>query len=131
MEVKDLNASAEHKSRNGLTRLAHAAKHSFSGLTEAWNEKAFRLEIWLAIFMTPLAFMITEQWFVTTYLIGTIAAVLIIELINTAIESVVDRVGLEWNPLAKRAKDIASCAVLFSLLFCGFSWIMALNNYLL
>ena len=102
------------------------------GLRAAWrDESAFRQECALGAVLVPLSFWVGESLVETALLIGTYAAVLITELLNTAIEAVVDRVGHEHHDLAGRAKDIASAAVALSLLLLGGVWaLIAAHRFL-
>jgi diacylglycerol kinase (ATP) len=114
----------EHKGRTGIDRIVHAARNSLNGLRLAYSgESAFRQETWLAVVMLPLSFWLGRNAIEITLLAGTVMLVLIVELLNSAIEAVVDRVSFDWHDLSKRAKDIASAAVLLSLLLCGGFWI--------
>ena len=81
-----------------------------------------------AIVMIPLAFLIGQDWVEVTLLAGTVLLVLMVELLNTGIESCIDRIGPEWHDLSKRAKDMGSAAVLLSLLLCGGIWMAALYH---
>lgn len=111
------------KGRTGLDRIAHAALNSWSGLRLAYRgESAFRQETWLAVLLLPAAFWIGRDLVETALLIGAVVLVLIVELLNSAVEAVVDRVSTEWHELSKRAKDIGSAAVLLALLGCGTLW---------
>ncbi len=114
------------KQRTGLTRVMHAARYSISGLLYGMGETAFRQEAILSIAMIPGAFFLGRTWVETTLLIGAVVLVMITELLNTAIESAIDRFGGEWHELSKRAKDLGSAAVLLSLVFCGGVWAAAL-----
>lgn len=112
-----------HKGRTGLDRIIHAAGYSWSGLKAAYlGESAFRQEVWLCVLATPLAFWLGRGWVQISLLLGSLVAVLVVELLNSAVEAVVDRVSLELHDLSKRAKDIASAAVLLSLLFAAGVW---------
>lgn len=115
-----------HKRRHGLVRLWHALRHSFEGLRAGWAEKAFRLEAQLALVLLPLAFWLGRGWVEVALLVGSVVAVMVVELLNTAVESAIDRVGPQWHALSKRAKDLGSAAVLLALLFCGGVWVAAL-----
>jgi len=112
--------------RQGLTRVLHAFTYSTAGLRAGWQEPAFRQEALLALVLVPSAFWIGPDWVTRVLLVGSVVAVLVVELLNTSIESVVDRVGPEWHDLSKRAKDMGSAAVLLALLLCGGVWISAL-----
>ena len=114
------------KQRTGLNRVWHAFGYSLSGLNAAWYEKAFRQEAVAAFVMVPLAFYLGKTWIETALLISSVVFVMVVELLNTGIESAIDRIGPEWHELAKRAKDIGSAAVLLSLLLCIAVWSAAL-----
>ncbi len=119
------------KKRRGLARVAHAAAYSWAGLKVAWHEPAFRQEALLAMVLLPAAFWLGSGWIERSLLVASVALVLIIELLNTGIEAVVDRVGPEWHEQSKRAKDLGSAAVLIGLVLCGFIWISAIVARLL
>jgi diacylglycerol kinase (ATP) len=120
-----------HKGRTGLDRINHAAGYSWSGLKAAYlGESAFRQEVWLCVVATPLAFWLGRGWVQISLLLGSLVAVLVVELLNSAVEAVVDRVSFELHDLSKRAKDIASAAVLLSLLFAAGVWGAALWQHL-
>jgi diacylglycerol kinase (ATP) len=117
----------EHKGRTGIDRIVHAARNSLNGLRLAYSgESAFRQETWLAVVMLPLSFWLGRHAIEVALLAGTVMLVLIVELLNSAIEAVVDRVSFDWHDLSKRAKDIASAAVLLSLLLCAGMWLMVI-----
>ena len=114
----------EFKGRTGIDRIVHAARNSLNGLHAAYTgESAFRQETWLAVVMLPLSFWLGRNAIEIALLAGTVMLVLIVELLNSAIEAVVDRVSFDWHDLSKRAKDIASAAVLLSLLLCASLWL--------
>ena len=114
------------KQRKGLHRLWHAGMYSLQGLRAAWHEKAFRLEAIWAMVLLPAAFGVGSHWLEVAALIACVVLVLVVELLNTAIEATVDRVGLEWHALAKKAKDLGSAAVLLALLLCVGTWAAAI-----
>ena len=114
------------KLRTGFDRLWHATGYSLAGLRAAWGETAFRLEALLSLVLLPAAFWLGRTWIEAALLAGSVLLVLIVELLNTAIESAIDRVGPEWHPLSKRAKDMGSAAVLLSVLLAAGIWIAAL-----
>jgi diacylglycerol kinase (ATP) len=119
--------SNEYKGRTGIDRIVHAAVNSWSGLRLAYvGESAFRQEIWLAVPMLPAAFWLGRDWVQVALLAGSVLLVLIVELLNSGIEAVVDRVSYEWHELSKRAKDFGSAAVMLSLLLCAGIWASAL-----
>jgi len=115
-----------HKARTGLNRVWHATGYSFAGLRAGWAEKAFRLEACLAFVMLPAAFWLGRSWVEVALLMGSVLIVMITELLNTGIESAIDRIGPELHDLSKRAKDMGSAAVLLSLLLCSGIWAAAL-----
>ncbi len=114
------------KSRTGLNRVLHAAGYSIQGLVAGWQETAFRQEAIAALVMVPVAFWLGEDWVEVALLAGSVLLVMMVELLNTGIESAIDRIGPEWHDLSKRAKDMGSAAVLLSLLLCGGIWLAAL-----
>lgn len=109
--------------RTGLDRVFHAALNSLHGLQQAYRgEAAFRQETWLAVVLLPAAFFVGRNLIEVALLVGSVLLVLIVELLNSAVEAVVDRVSMDWHELSKRAKDIASAAVMLSLIACGGLW---------
>lgn len=116
-----------HKGRTGIDRIVHATGYSMAGLTTAYRtESAFRQEFWLAAVLVPAAFWLGRGWVEVALLAGSVSLVLVVELVNSAVEATVDRVSLELHDLSKRAKDYGSAAVLISLLICGSVWAAAL-----
>ena len=113
------------KSRTGLQRMWHATLYSIAGLRAGWSETAFRQEALAAMAMLPLSLWFGQGWVERALLAGSVLLVLIVELLNSGIEAAIDRVGLQWHPLSKRAKDMGSAAVLLSLLLCLGIWIGA------
>lgn len=114
------------KARTGLSRIWHAAGYSIAGLCAGWSEPAFRQEASAALVLLPLSFWLGASWVEVALLAGSVIAVLVIELLNTGIETAIDRIGPEWNHLSKRAKDMGSAAVLLALLLCAGIWAAAL-----
>ncbi len=105
-----------YKGKTGLRRVCNALGYSLAGLAAAYrNEDAFRQEVLLAVILVPLAFYLGEGAIARALMIGSVLLVIIVELLNSAIEATVDRISLENHTLAKRAKDIGSAAVLLSL----------------
>jgi len=105
------------KGKTGLTRLWNALHYSITGLRDAYRlEDAFRQEVLLAAILIPVAAFIPVSGIAHALMIGSVLLVLIVELLNSAVEATVDRVGLEKHLLSKRAKDIGSAAVLVALL---------------
>ena len=116
--------------RHGLARLVHALRHSWRGLQAGWREPAFRQESLAALVLLPLAVVVGRSWVETALLAGSVLLVMVVELLNTAIEACVDRIGPEWHALSGRAKDLASAAVLLCLLLCAGIWAAALWTFL-
>lgn len=114
-----------------MSRVWHAAGYSLSGLRAGWGETAFRQEALAAVLLVPLAFWVGRNWVETALLAGSVLLVMIVELLNTGIESAIDRIGPEWHPLSKRAKDMGSAAVLLSLLIALSVWGAALYHWLM
>ena len=114
------------KNRKGLNRIWHATGYSIAGLRAGWHETAFRQEALASVVLLPAAFWLGRGWVETVLLAGTVVLIMIIELLNTGIETAIDRIGPEWHDLSKRAKDMGSAAVLLSLLLCAATWLMAL-----
>src|SRR5574338_20701 len=105
-----------YKGKTGLRRIWNAFHYSLDCLPAAWrHEDAFRQELWLALILVPAALWLGESGVAKAVLVGSLALVLLAELLNSAIEATVDRISLENHNLAKRAKDIGSAAVLLSL----------------
>lgn len=116
-----------YKGRTGLDRIWRALGYSIDGLRSAYQgESAFRQEVWLAAFLLPAAFWVGGSWVEVALLVGSVLLVMIVELLNSSVEAAIDRVSYELHDLSKRAKDIASAAVLLSLLLCGGIWAAAL-----
>ena len=111
------------KGKTGLRRVWNALTYSLAGLKAAYLcEDAFRQEVILAALLIPAAFLLPVPWMGRGLMIASVLLVLIVELLNSAIEAVVDRVSLENHRLAKRAKDIGSAAVLVSLILVMVVW---------
>lgn len=112
------------KARTGINRIWHAGLISHQGLKAAMGEKAFKQEVMLALLMVPLSFIVGETWIETSVLLASVMLVLVAELLNSAIEAVVDLIG-EWHELAGKAKDMGSaavclCLVTMCLIWCSF-----------
>lgn len=114
------------KDRTGISRMWHATGYSMAGLRAGWSETAFRQEMLASIVLLPAAFWVGQHWTEVAVLAGTVLLVMIVELLNTAVEAAIDRIGPEWHDLSKRAKDMGSAAVLLSLVLCLGTWSAAL-----
>lgn len=111
------------KGKTGLRRLINATGYSMEGFKAAYqNEDAFRQEVLLAVVLIPLAFMLEKSGMGLALMVGSVLLVLIVELLNSAVEATVDRISLENHRLAKRAKDIGSAAVMLSLVNLAAVW---------
>jgi diacylglycerol kinase (ATP) len=116
-----------YKGETGLKRLISAVRNSFAGLAAAVrHEDAFRMELVLAAVLIPLGLWLGNTGVERALLAGSVLLVLIVELVNSAIEATVDRISLEEHPLAERAKDMGSAAVMLSLVAVGSVWLFVL-----
>jgi diacylglycerol kinase (ATP) len=116
-----------YKGRTGLARAWNATRYSFAGLAAAArHEAAFRELVLLFVVSIPLALWLRQDGVARALLIGSLLLALIVEMVNAAIEATVDRVSLEQHPLAKRAKDIGSAAVMLALLNAAVIWLLVL-----
>jgi diacylglycerol kinase (ATP) len=114
------------KQRRGLSRVFHAFGYSIQGLKAAMHEPAFKQEAYVAFVLIPLSFYLGSTWVEISLLSGSVIFVLTVELLNTGLESAIDRVGPQWHDLSKRCKDLGSAAVLLSILLCMGIWLTAL-----
>lgn len=111
------------KGKTGIRRLVNAFGYSMDGFKAAYqHEDAFRQEVWLSLILIPLAFYLEAEALHRILMVGSVMLVMIVELLNSAVEAVVDRVSIERHALAKRAKDIGSAAVLLALINLGIVW---------
>lgn len=118
-----MSMESPYKGKTGLRRVWNALHYSLAGLQAAYrHEDAFRQECWLAVLLIPLALFLPASGTGHALMIGSLLLVLIVELLNSAVEAAVDRVSLENHRLAKRAKDIGSAAVLVALLNVAAVW---------
>lgn len=122
--ISDQNASeSPYKGIQGIRRLINATGYSMKGFCSAWqNEAAFRQEAILVAILLPLAFFVTGNNLERALLMGSLLLVLTVELLNSALEAVVDRTGFEFHELSGRAKDMGSAAVFISLLIAVITW---------
>ncbi len=116
--------------RSGISRLIAATRYSWKGFKAAWmHEEAFRMETTLALGFTPLAFIIGQGLAHQIALVITCGLVILAEVINTAIESIVDRIGPEHDPLSGQAKDLGSAAVFVTLALFLVVWVVSAWQY--
>jgi diacylglycerol kinase (ATP) len=109
--------------RHGIPRLIAAARYSIAGLRSAFaSEEAFRLEVLTLVILTPLAFYLGQTAVEQILMIGSVMLLMIIELLNTAVEAVVDRIGSEYHELSRQAKDIGSAAVFIGMALVALVW---------
>ena len=115
------------KGKTGLRRILNAAGYSWAGLGAAFrHEDAFRQEVFLALLLVPLALFLGDTGIERALMIGAILPVLIVELLNSALEAAVDRISLEHHLLIKRAKDMGSAAVMIALVNVVGVWALVL-----
>lgn len=115
------------KKSTGIARVVRATGHSFEGLSLALKtENAFRQEAVMAVILLPAALWLARSWVEFAWLGGALMLVLIVELLNSAVEAAIDRISLDVHPLSKRAKDMGSAAVFLSIITCSAIWIAAL-----
>ena len=120
---------SSYKGKTGLKRIWNALFCSIAGLSAAFrHEDAFRQEVALAVVLVPTALFLPVAALAKALMIFSVLLILIVELLNSAIEAAVDHASLEQHPLAKRAKDIGSAAVLVSLLNAVITWLLLLMN---
>lgn len=114
----------------GLTRIIKATGYSLKGLKAAWkSEAAFRQEAIMVIIAIIVAFLLDVQWIERLLLISSMVLIAIVELLNSAIEAVVDRIGTELHELSAKAKDIGSAAVFISICLAIFIWSVVIGNH--
>lgn len=116
---------SEFKSKSGLRRIFSAISYSIDGFRTAWKyEHAFRQELMVAVPGIVVSLLLPVSVLEKLALVGVLVLVLVVELINSAIEAVVDRVSLDRNPLSKNAKDLGSAAVMLSFAFAAITWVV-------
>jgi diacylglycerol kinase (ATP) len=121
--------SSQFKSKGGLARIAAACRYSIEGFKTAWRyEHAFRQELMVAVPAAIVALVLKISAFQKLALIAVLGLVLLVELLNAAIEAVVDRVSLERHPLSKAAKDLGSAAVALAIAMAAATWAVILYN---
>jgi len=116
-----------YQDARGLTRLLNAFRYSMEGFRKCFKyEEAFRQEVFASLLLLPLAIWLGDSGMERALLVGSWLLVPIVELLNSAIEANVDRIGLEHHQLSARAKDIASAAVFTSLIMATLVWLLVL-----
>jgi diacylglycerol kinase (ATP) len=122
-------AVSEFKSKSGIKRIFSAFFYSIDGFTSAWKqEHAFRQELVLVVIGAVIALLLPVSAFEKLMMIAVLMLILVVELLNSAIEAVVDRVSLERHTLSKNAKDFGSAAVLLTFLIAVATWVVVLFN---
>lgn len=115
------------ENKANFQRVIRAAGYSMKGLKSAYiYEAAFRQEVWLSFFMIPAGLYLGDGAVEKILLVGSVLLVIVAELLNSAVESVVDRIGSEYHELSGRAKDIGSAAVFVAMLITGLTWLLIL-----
>ena len=111
----------------GLKRLVNASIYSWQGVRAAYrHEEAFRIEIWLCVLLIPLGLYLGQSGVERALLVASVLLLPLVEILNSAIEAVVDRLGAEHHELSGRAKDMGSAAVVFALVLAGSVWLLVL-----
>jgi diacylglycerol kinase (ATP) len=114
----------------GLTRLTRAFGYSFQGFVHAWREEAaFRQEVFLSVFVVPTGLYLGRSGVERAMLVCPMLLILVVEILNSAVEAVVDRSGTERHPLAGMAKDMGSAAVMLSFALLGTVWLLILSDH--
>jgi diacylglycerol kinase (ATP) len=127
----DRAAESPFKGKTGLQRLLNATRYSLHGLASAFrHEDAFRQEVLLAAILIPIALFLDVGGAAKAVMIASVLLVLIVELLNSAIEAAVDRISFDQHSLSKRAKDIGSAAVALSLVNVAVVWLLVLLDKL-
>jgi diacylglycerol kinase (ATP) len=122
-----MESESPFKGKTGLQRVLNATRYSLEGLAAAArHEDAFRQELMLAAILVPLGLWLGNGGVERALLVGSVLLVLVVELLNSAVEATVDRVSLEDHRLAKRAKDLGSAAVMMSLVTVAAVWLLVL-----
>ncbi|MFM9886962.1 MAG: diacylglycerol kinase [Burkholderiales bacterium] len=120
-------AASPFKSTSGLARILSAASYSYAGLVAAYrHEHAFRQELWISMPLLVIACIVDVGAAMRALMIASVIAVLIVELLNSAVEAVVDRISLDHHPLAGRAKDLGSAAVFLAIANAAVVWLIGL-----
>ncbi len=116
-----------HRGKTGIKRIINATVFSWQGLCAAYrHEEAFRLEAWLCLVLVPLGLYLGDGGVEKALLVGSVILLPLIEILNSAIEAVVDRFGDEQHELSGRAKDMGSAAVAIAILLLTITWILVL-----
>lgn len=118
------------KSKPGFKRILNAARYSFQGFKAAFQlEAAFRQELFLCLVLAPLALVLGETGLEVLFLLSTLFVVLVVELLNSALESLADRISKHYDELIGRAKDMASAAIFLCLMLVAITWLYFLCKH--
>lgn len=121
--------TSAHRNPAGITRIRRALLYSIAGLESAFRtEPAFRLEVAGAAVLAPIAVVLPASLTQTALLLGALLLVLVVELLNSAVEATVDRISLDHHELSRKAKDVGSAAVFVSLVNCAVVWGLVLYD---
>jgi diacylglycerol kinase (ATP) len=120
----------DRRKPTGITRLLRAFGYSFQGFRHAWREEAaFRQESGLALLVIPAGLYLGRTGVERALLVSPMLIILVVEILNSAVEAVVDRSGTESHPLAGMAKDMGSAAVMLSFVLLGTVWLLVLSDH--
>ena len=126
-EAAPLSEEARFKGKTGVARIVSACANSLAGLSDAWrHESSFRQEVLLAAVMIPVALLVPVSTVERALLVAVVLLVLVVELLNSSVETAIDRISFDHHALSKRAKDIGSAAVLLALVLCAAVWLLIL-----
>ena len=124
-----MNQSSPFKGKTGIKRILNATLYSIAGFKAAFsNEEAFRQIVWINIILIPISFFVDVSRVEQALMIGVCLLAVIVELFNSALEAVVDRVSLDLHPLSKNAKDMGSAAQFVAQAIIFFTWVIILFN---
>ena len=114
----------------GMTRFLRAFGYSYQGFRHAWREEAaFRQEVWLSMLLIPAGVYLGRSGVERALLVCPMLLILVVEILNSAVEAVVDRSGTDRHPLAGMAKDMGSAAVMLSFILLGTVWLLVLSDH--
>jgi diacylglycerol kinase (ATP) len=114
----------------GMTRFLRAFGYSYQGFRHAWREEAaFRQEVWLSMLLIPAGLYLGRSGVERALLVCPVLLILVVEILNSAVEAVVDRSGTDRHPLAGMAKDMGSAAVMLSFVLLGTVWLLVLSDH--
>lgn len=125
--MSEANSARNLKGKTGIRRLVNATRYSWAGLKAAFkSEEAFRQEVIITAIMTPVALLLPVSWLESALMIAALFFWMTVEILNSALEAVVDRISMEIHPLSGKAKDMGSAAVLLAMIATGIIWLACL-----